>query len=94
MAGVPGRSLQSPRGDVAVHMVGNRRLLTQVNAVRVHVDGNPDSGLYYYLPRRFDLAWSPETQYALTVIYGMAGATDAEGQVLMAARLETSRACW
>ena len=40
MAGMPGRSLQSPRGDVAVHMVGNRRLLTQVNAVRVHVDGN------------------------------------------------------
>jgi hypothetical protein len=55
---------------------------------RVHRDGNPESGLYYYLPRRFDLAWSPETQYALTTIYGMAGPAG-EGEVLMAARLET-----
>jgi hypothetical protein len=56
---------------------------------RVYQDGNAENGLYYYLPRRFDLAWSPEKQYALTVIYGMAGATDGEGQVLMAARLVT-----
>ena len=56
---------------------------------RVYVDGNAASGLYYYLPRRFDLAWSPETQYALTVIYGMAGGGDGEGEVLMAARLVT-----
>ncbi len=54
----------------------------------VYQDGNPESGLFYYVPHRFDLAWDPQSQYGMTVIYGMAGADEDEGEVFMAARLD------
>lgn len=54
---------------------------------QVYQDANPKTGLFYYVPKRYDLAWDPESQYAMTVIYGMAGQEAAEGEVYMAARL-------
>lgn len=53
----------------------------------VYGDDNPDTGLFYFLPKRYDLEWTPESQYAMTVIYGLAGNRAEEGQVFMAARL-------
>ena len=40
-----------------------------------------------FTPRRYDLTWDPKSQYGMTVIYGMAGADQNEGEVFMAARL-------
>jgi hypothetical protein len=55
----------------------------------IYQDGNAKSGRFYYLPARYDLAWDAEHQYGLTVIYGSAASEGAEGQVLMAARLQS-----
>jgi hypothetical protein len=55
----------------------------------LYQDGNAKSGRFYYLPARYDLAWDPEHQYALTVIYGNAESEGGEGQILMAARLQS-----
>jgi hypothetical protein len=55
----------------------------------IYQDANAKSGRFYYLPARYDLAWDPDHQYALTMIYGNAESEGAEGQVLMAARLQS-----
>ena len=54
----------------------------------LYQDANPETGLYYYAPKRYDLQWDPQNQYAMTVIYGMAGQKDGEGEVFMATRLQ------
>ncbi len=54
----------------------------------VYQDANPETGLFYYAPKRYDLQWDPHNQYAMTVIYGMAGQRDDEGEVFMATRLQ------
>lgn len=54
----------------------------------VYQDANPETGVFYYVPQRYDLAWDPDSQYGMTVIYGMAGADESEGEVFMAARLD------
>ncbi len=53
----------------------------------VYQDENPQTGLFYYAPKRYDLQWDPLQQYAMTVIYGMAGQQSSDGEVFMAARL-------
>ena len=54
----------------------------------VYQDANPDTGLFYYSPKRYDLQWDPDNQYAMTVIFGMAGQNQGEGEVYMATRLQ------
>ncbi len=54
----------------------------------VYQDANPDTGLFYFAPKRYDLQWDPQNQYAMTVIYGMAGQRNDEGEVFMATRLQ------
>jgi hypothetical protein len=54
----------------------------------IYQDANPDTGLFYYAPKRYDLQWDPQNQYAMTVIYGMAGQKEGEGEVFMATRLQ------
>jgi hypothetical protein len=54
----------------------------------LYQDANPATGLYYYAPKRYDLQWDPQNQYAMTVIYGMAGQKEGEGEVFMATRLQ------
>ncbi len=54
----------------------------------IYQDANPATGLFYYSPKRYDLQWDPQNQYAMTVIYGMAGQKDGEGEVFMATRLQ------
>jgi hypothetical protein len=54
----------------------------------LYQDANPETGLFYYAPKRYDLQWDPQNQYAMTVIYGMAGQRESEGEVFMATRLQ------
>lgn len=54
----------------------------------LYQDANPETGLFYYAPKRYDLQWDPQNQYAMTVIYGMAGQKEGEGEVFMATRLQ------
>jgi hypothetical protein len=54
----------------------------------IYQDANPETGLFYYSPKRYDLQWDPQNQYAMTVIYGMAGQRSGEGEVFMATRLQ------
>lgn len=54
----------------------------------VYQDANPENGLFYFAPKRYDLQWDPQNQYAMTVIYGMAGQKSDEGEVFMATRLQ------
>jgi hypothetical protein len=90
------RDVQGPSALGAIDLLDGLRLDPGVPLQRADIlqldhqvfqDQNPDTGLFYYLPKRFDLEWTPERQYAMTVIYGMAGASADEGQVFMAARL-------
>jgi len=63
---------------------------SEILAIDHHLyqDANPETGLYYYAPKRYDLQWDPQNQYAMTVIYGMAGQKEGEGEVFMATRLQ------
>ena len=56
---------------------------------QLYQDANPKTGLFYYLPKRYDLAWNPADQYAMKVIYGLAQADADEGEVYMAARFDS-----
>jgi hypothetical protein len=49
-------------------------------------DLEPASGIFYYKPTRFALAWKPAGQYALKVIYG-AAKSDGNAPVTLAATL-------
>ncbi len=91
------RDVQGPTALGAIDLLDGLRIDPGVPLERsdilqvdhqVYQDANPQTGLFYYLPKRFDLEWTPESQYAMTVIYGMAGRTADEGQVFMAARLQ------
>ncbi len=63
------------------------------DVLRIHYevfgDENPATGYFYFVPARYDLAWDPRGQYEMTTIYGMAGQASAEGEVFMAARLQS-----
>ncbi|MCA9512962.1 MAG: hypothetical protein KC560_19790 [Myxococcales bacterium] len=92
------QDFQGPSALGAANLLENlhvdRRVELRANEIlkiasEVYFDANRDTGVVYYLPRRYDLAWNPRDQYALTVIYGMAGATEGDGEVFMAARLDT-----
>jgi hypothetical protein len=52
----------------------------------VYADKNPGSGVFYFHPRAYHLDWDAESGYGLRILYG-AAASDATGNVLMAARL-------
>jgi hypothetical protein len=54
----------------------------------VYQDQNPASGVYYYLPRRYDLAWDSTNGHHLRVDYKAAGA-EGGGGVVMAATLQS-----
>jgi hypothetical protein len=54
----------------------------------VYQDQNPASGVYYYLPRRYDLAWDPTNGHHLRVDYKAADA-ESGGGVVMAATLRS-----
>ena len=56
---------------------------------QLYQDANPKTGLFYYLPKRYDLAWNPTDQYAMKVIYGLAQPDAEEGEVYMAARFDS-----
>jgi hypothetical protein len=53
----------------------------------VYQDQNVESGVYYYLPRRYDLAWDATNGHHLRVDYKAAGADG--GEVVMAATLRS-----
>jgi len=55
----------------------------------VYQDKNPDSGIYYYLPRRYDLSWDPTNGHYLRVDYKAASDAGAAGGVVLAATLRT-----
>jgi len=54
----------------------------------LHLDRNPDSGVLYYVPRDFNLRWTPDNGFDLNMLYA-AVEEGAPGQVLMALRLES-----
>lgn len=54
----------------------------------VYPDQNPASGVFYFVPGAFGLAWNATDGYQFRTVYGAAEAAGAAGQVLMAARLD------
>ena len=53
----------------------------------VFQDQNPQSGIFYYVPRSYRTEWTPETGYGLRMLYGASKGAEA-GDVAIAARLE------
>jgi len=53
----------------------------------VYRDQNPDSGVYYYLPGRYRLAWQADEGYGLRFLYTATAGTSG-GDVLVALRLD------
>jgi hypothetical protein len=66
----------------------NPALLLSI-ASSVYPDKNPASGVFYYYPRSYHLAWTPESGHALRILYGAASNAGASGDVLMAAQLQS-----
>ncbi len=54
----------------------------------LHLDRNPASGVLYYVPRDFNLRWTPDNGFGFDMLYA-AVEEGAAGQVLMALRLES-----
>lgn len=54
----------------------------------LHLDRNPDSGVLYYVPRDFNLRWTPDNGFGFNMLYA-AIEEGAAGEVLMALRLES-----
>lgn len=48
-------------------------------------DANPKSGIFYYAPARYNLAWDKTNGYGLRVVYGTSA--DGAGKVVITARL-------
>lgn len=53
----------------------------------IYQDANPQSGLYYYLPRGYHLAWDEGTGYAFRVLYGAQAGEANPNTVYVSARL-------
>ena len=62
--------------------------MNQILGIRreLYLDQNPESGVLYYVPRDYNLGWSPNEGFALKMLYA-AVADGAPGQVMMALRL-------
>jgi hypothetical protein len=54
----------------------------------IYPDKNPASGIFYYHPRSYHLEWTPDSGYAMRILYGAASG-GAAGDVLMATRLKS-----
>jgi hypothetical protein len=79
---VPFDLLQGLRSDVSLELDSVLRIST-----RVYQDQNPESGIFYFLPQSYSLAWTPTEGYGLRMLYSAAKDSGA-GEVLVAARLD------
>ena len=75
--------LEGLRADVEL----GREELTRLST-RVFQDQNPVSGILYFLPQVYSLAWSAESGYALRMLYGAAAGDESAGDVMVAMRLD------
>jgi hypothetical protein len=75
--------LEGLRADAPI----TRDAITRVSTQIVQ-DQNPASGIFYFLPQAYAVAWTPDEGYGLRMLYGAAGAEGAAGEVTMAARLQ------
>ena len=91
------RDVRGPSALAAINLFDGLYLdrgveLDQSEILRIdhhlYQDANAETGLFYYAPKRYDLQWDPQNQYAMTVIYGMANQKESEGEVFMATRLQ------
>lgn len=74
--------LEGLRSDVPLARQAISRIST-----RIFQDQNAASGIFYFLPESYALAWNPEGGYGLRMLYGAAREGEA-AEVLMAARLD------
>lgn len=58
-------------------------------ATNIYPDKNAASGVFYYHPRSYHLAWTPEAGHGMRILYGASAGSAAAGDVLMAARLQS-----
>lgn len=83
----PGALPLRPFGDVRTEDI-NLDLTRVLNVFpEVYQDQEPSSGIFYFLPHGYALAWDEAKGYELKAIYS-AAAEGAAGQVMMAARLD------
>jgi hypothetical protein len=57
-------------------------------APEIFQDGNKESGLFYYHPQSYNLAWTADGGYGMRMLYGAAREVGASGEVVMTARLD------
>lgn len=53
----------------------------------VFPDRNPNSGIFYFIPRAYHLDWNPDEGYGMRMLYQAATDGDAAGQVAISVRL-------
>lgn len=83
----PGALPLRPFGDVRTEDI-NLDLTRVLNVFpEVYQDQEPSSGIFYFLPNGYALAWDEAKGYELKAIYS-AAAEGSAGQVMMAARLD------
>lgn len=83
----PGALPLRPFGDVRTEDI-NLDLTRVLNVFpEVYQDQEPSSGIFYFLPNGYALAWDETKGYELKAIYS-AAAEGSAGQVMMAARLD------
>ncbi len=83
----PGESAIDLLEDLAADDVGlNGDEILSLSAI-VFQDQNPQSGIFYFVPRAYRTEWTPETGYGLRMLYGASKGAEA-GDVAIAARLE------
>jgi hypothetical protein len=55
----------------------------------VYQDKNPQSGIFYFLPRSYHLDWNPAEGYAMRMLYNASSKEGQAGEVLMTAQLSS-----
>jgi hypothetical protein len=74
--------LSGLRADVALGLDSVLRIST-----RLYQDQNPESGIVYFVPQAYALAWTPAEGYGMRMLYSAAKSGGA-GEVMVAARLD------
>jgi hypothetical protein len=83
----PGESAIDLLEDLAADDVGlDGDEILALSAI-VFQDQNPQSGIFYFVPRAYRTEWTPEAGYGLRMLYGASKGAEA-GDVAIAARLE------
>lgn len=83
----PGEGAIDLLEDLAADDVGlNGDEILSLSAI-VFQDQNPQSGIFYFVPRGYRTEWTPEAGYGLRMLYGASKGAEA-GDVAIAARLD------